>query len=214
MTQADVQARAARLSGTCRRLLRALSLFALGGCGAEAPNPYAGTPMLESDTLWRFPSGATAATYLRAEASYLGLLTDSTGRAFVLASGVECSHCDAGLSVLLQEAGTIGTPPDAPVPGWYVYPGEIREETGVPSFRSRLFWGRCLPGRGPGLVQLATEFDTLGRPARERVRLSEIRARGLVDDSVAPAAPVDRTLQASVDRGECREIPPKVQWGL
>lgn len=192
----------------------ALVAGALGCCRAEASSPYTGTPVLENDTLWRFPSGATAATWLRAEAAFLGLLTESAGHAFLLASGVECSHCDAGLSVLLQAAGTVGTPPDTSVPGWYAYPGEIREETGLLTFRSRLFWGRCLPERGPGLVQQATEFDTLGRPARSIVRLTEIRGGRLRDDSLAPTAGVDATIQAGVDRGGCREIPPKPQWGL
>lgn len=202
------------LRGLGRALIGAIVAGALGGCRIEASSPYAGTPVLENDTLWRFPSGATAATWLRAEARFLGLLTDSAGHAFLLASGVECSGCDAGESVLLQAAGTVGTPPDMPVPGWYPYPGEIHEQTGHRSFSSRLYWGRCLPDRGPGLVQQATEFDTLGLPARSIVRMTEIRGGRLRDDSVPSAPGVDATIQGSVERGDCREIPPKPHAGL
>lgn len=197
-----------------RRFLAMVTVFAMTACRMQEPSRYAGTPVIRDDTLWQFPSGATAATYLRAEFVYIGLLTDSAGNAYVLASGVECSGCDAGLSVLLQAADVVGTPPDAHVPGWYAYPGEIREESGVPSFRSRLFWGRCFPDRGPGLVQFATEFDTLGQPARALVRITEIRGGRLVDDSLAHAPSVDTTRSARGDGSRCQEIPPRVQWGL
>lgn len=197
-----------------RRLVCAVTLSVLLACRTEHPSSFAGTPVLRDDTLWHFPSGATAATYLRAEVEYIGLLTDTTGRAYVLASGVECSHCDANLSVLLQAAGDVATPPDTPVPGWYPYPGELREETGTSRFRSRLFWGRCVRGRGPGVLQFATEFDSLGRQSRAVVRLTEIRDGRLVDDSLAYTPSIDTTVVARADRTACREIPPRVQWGL
>lgn len=197
-----------RLSCDVGRLLITVTVVALTACRTEAPSRYSGTPVIVNDTLWQFPSGATAATYLRAEFLFIGLLTDTTGHAYLLASGVECTHCDAGLSVLLQAVGDIGTPPATPVPGWYTYPGELLEQTGMPSFRSRLFWGRCLPNRGPGLVQFATEFDSVGQQTRALVRLTEIRDGRLVDDSLPNAPSIDTTRTAD-GRRECREIPPQ-----
>lgn len=171
----------------------------------------AGVPAIVDDTLWRFPSGATVPSRLRAAITYIGRI-DGDGGPYLLASGVECSHCDAGLTVLLQPARDSVGYLEREVPGWYVYPGPIRD-TGTDSvmLASRLFWGHCLPGRAPGILQFATEYDTVGAVKRRIVRLTEVRNGSLAEDSITASPPDTSAVRRPIDAGTCREIPPADQ---
>ena len=194
-----------------RPVIIAGALLLAAACESHVPDPYAGTPVVERDTVWRFPSGATAVTALQQEIQYIGTIPDATNGPYVVASGVECNFCDAALSVVIKSVRDGNPPPTGPAPGWYAYPGDLTDMGGMLVSRSRLFWGRCLPGRAPGLVQFATELDTLGRQARHVVYLTEIRKGRLIDDSliVRPRAVTD--LEPRLSDGQCREIVPRPQ---
>lgn len=194
-----------------RPALTAGVLLLTVACETGVPDPYAGTPVVEQDTVWRFPSGATAVTTLQQEIQYIGTIQDERNGPYLVASGVECNFCDAGLSVLMKSVRDGNPPPDGPAPGWYAYPGDVTEMNGGLVFRSRLFWGRCLPERGSGLVQFATEFDTLGRQERHVVYVTEIRDGRLVDDSLMVRPPAVTDLEPRLADARCREIPPRPQ---
>ncbi|MBA3890911.1 MAG: hypothetical protein H0X64_10285 [Gemmatimonadaceae bacterium] len=130
----------------------------------------------------------------------------------MVASGVECSGCDASLSVLLQAVGdTVGFL-GRDTKGWYVYPGPIRNyETDSLLLVSRLFWGECREVGVPGLLQFATEYDSMGARHRDVFRSTEVRDGRLVDDSVMASPPDTLVVRGAVSRGACREIPPREQ---
>ncbi len=129
-------------------------------------------------------------------------------------AGVECEGCDAGLSVLLRSVHDPAFDPSERNVGWYAYPGRIlHHEDETPILDSRLFWGRCLPGRGPGIVQFVTEFDSAGRRIRHLLRTSEIQRGRLVDDSIVQSPPTPTAVQAAVQARTCREVPPQQQYG-
>lgn len=177
----------------------------------ENDSLLAGVPAIVSDTVWRFPSGATVPSRMRAAIEYIGRI-DGEGGPYLLASGVECNYCDANLSVLLQAVSDTSGFLSRDVPGWYVYPGTIRSLgfDGVVDMESRLFWGECRADRGPGLLQIATEYDTPGR-GRRIVRLTEVRSGRLVDDSLGPGGLDTAALRHRVESGRCHEIPPREQ---
>jgi len=196
-------------------LYRALSPAVDGAPVAHEPRTgaFAGVPVIERDTLWRFPSGALLPTPLRAAVRYLGRL-DAEGGSYVLASGVECQDCDAGVSVFLQSVHEPAARLEQANPGWFSYPGPTRHfETEALMMDSRLFWGRCLPGRAPGLVQFATEYDTAGQRVRDLVRLAEVRGGRLVADSIVGASMRVDAVQAAVAARSCHEVPPVAQHG-
>lgn len=192
----------------------ALFLAGLAACTGRAEDPYAGTPTIEGDTLLRFPSGARYAGGLRNELTYLGRIYDDVGGTFLVMAGIECRDCDGGLTVLIRSVADSGAEPVFPTPGWYAYPGRlVHYDDERPMLESRLFWGRCLPGRGPGLVQFATEFDSVGERSRHVVHLTEIRNGRLVDDSIAVSRPSIATVRPAVAAGACREVPARAQVG-
>lgn len=200
-----------------RRVAHAAAALAcaalLAACAAEASDPYAGTPVVEGDSLLRFPSGARVAPGLHAELRYHGRLADAEGGPWLVTSGVQCEGCDAEPSVVLR---SVHAPPGAAweEPGWHAHPGRIvAYDTDRPMLESRLFWGRCLPGRPPGVVQFATEFDGTGRPARALVLLSEVRDGRLRADSLVQAPPAPSAVDAAVRAGRCREVAPEEQVG-
>lgn len=177
----------------------------------RADTRFAGVPALVNDTVWRFPSGATVPSRLRAAIEYIGLI-DGEGGPYLLASGVECNYCDADLTVLLQPAADSVAYIERDMPGWYVYPGPIRSAgTDSVMLASRLFWGRCLSGRAPGLLQFATEYDSAGAVQRRIVRMAELRDGRVVEDSIVVSPPDTSDVRGPVDAGTCREIPPREQ---
>lgn len=179
---------------------------------AEERRGYAGVPVVVADTLWRFPSGATVPSPLRTKLEYLGRIDDAGGP-YLVTAGFDCTACDAGPTVLLQTV--VHEQSDGgDVPGWYAYPGKIRSyHNDSIAMATRLFWGRCLPDRGPGLVQFATDHDSIGRPIRELVRLTEIRGGRLRDDSILVSPPTVAVLRPALRERACREIPPRDGYG-
>ena len=210
--QSTMMSHASRLG-----LLIVLGAVLAAGC-RRGDASYAGTPSVEGDTLLRFPSGAAYVSGMRSELSYLGQIPDGDRGPFVLVAGVECEGCDAGLSVLLRSvrdpafiSGDTSTERSA---GWYAYPGRILHfDDGAPIIDSRLYWGRCLPDRAPGVVQFATDFDSAGRQVRSLVRITEIRRGRLVDDSILQSPPTPSAVQPALRAGTCREVAPREQHG-
>lgn len=186
----------------------------IAGCTPGAEHTFAGTPVVEGDTMLRFPSGAVHASGIRAALQYLGRLEDVAGGPFLLTTGIECQDCDAGRSVVLRSARDAADRSGVRGPGWYAYPGRITHfDDERPLFDSRLFWGWCLPGRALGVVQFATEFDSLGRRVRDVVFLSEVRAGQVVDDSITTAPPGLGALWPARQAGRCREVKAEPQSG-
>lgn len=205
-----------------RRVRPALAAWGIGaalaaGCAAEPAagraDPYAGAPVVEGDTALRFPSGVRVASGLRARLRYHGRLPDAAGGPWLVVSGVECDECDAGPSVLVR---SVRAAPGAAWegPGWHAAPGRVISfDTDLPLLESRLFWGRCLPGRPAGVVQFATEFDSTGRATRALVLLSEVRRGRLHEDSIVQAPPAASAVEPAVRAGRCHEVAPEGQIG-
>ena len=194
------------------RLVVGLSVMIAAACQRSSDGPYAGTPSVEGDTLLRFPSGEAYVSGLRSSLAYLGRIPDQIRGPYLVVAGVECEDCDATLSVLLRSARDSAFTQGGRHAGWYAYPGRIDSyELDGLIMDSRLFWGRCLPGRGPGLVQFATEFDSTGTQRRKLVRVSEIRGASITDDSIVLSPPAPSAVEPAVRAGTCREVPPREQ---
>ncbi len=182
--------------------------------GPTPGSAFAGVPSLVDDTVWRFRSGVTVPSRLRTEIEYIGRI-DAEGGPYIVASGIECTGCDATRSVLLQPAvDSIGYLNDD-FAGWYVYPGPIRSFEMDPVetiITSRLFWGACVAGRAPGMLQFISEREMPGAPQRDLVRFTEIRRGRLVDDSTTAPTPDTSDIAGAVRAGRCHEVPPREQW--
>lgn len=172
---------------------------------APAPDAYSGTPTVVGDTI-RF----TAADYVSplVQPEYIGQLPGTSKAPFLIFSGVECSDCDAGRTVLMHSPSDGVVKISRGLAGWYPYPGAVIDGTsGDTVSNSRLFWGKCLPDRAPGMVEYATQFAS-GKPADSAVVVTEIRDDMLVSDTLhAPQATVEVTV-AEMYQGGCQEVPP------
>lgn len=178
---------------------------------------YDGVPLVIGDTALRFPSGAMFTPgFFGVE--YIGVL-DSENSPFVLVSGFECNDCDANRSVLVRsvKADPLPNVYSGPIPGHFAYPGRVTHyDTGALLTDTRLFYGRCMQGSGPVIVQFATEWtfaresDTAG-VREEVVNIAEVAGDSLIARVAFPTRAALETTLALVAARQCHEIIPKPQ---
>ena len=182
---------------------------AASACSPPGRAEFSGQPVVQDDTLLRFPGGGEFASGLYS-VGYVGQLPASTKAPFIVLEGIECTDCDAPSAVLMRSPSDGRIRSFRNLPGWYAYPGRVvdLDDTTKVLVESRLFWGECLEGRLAGLVQYATEF-TAGTAAPQLLRTTEIRRDSLVtSEQMARPADLESTLNL-VAEGRCREIPPR-----
>jgi hypothetical protein len=199
--------------GNALRRLRLLSVLAAIATACErSPRAaeYAGVPIVISDSLLRFPSGAEYVSGFR-NVEYIGSIGAQEKSPFIIIAGHECGECDAPPSVLLR------SPSDGPVrdftglPGWHPYPGRViaySEDSTIVSF-SRLFWGRCLPERPPGLIEYRTEYVRDGGEPQRDVLITEIENDSLLEWRRVATTRLLATTLVQVQARECAEVPPR-----
>lgn len=176
-----------------------------GGCTVppSTAEQYAGTPQVVDDSVLVFPSGFRYAPGLR-ELGYIAHLPTTVGVPFLVLSGFEAESGDraehavfvlrAGQTVADQQARTsVFALPRTPA------------DSDTLAAESRLFIGTCTYGGHAGIVQVTTTGD--GTDSRHVVRASEVHADSLVDVTDDSAVPTLQDVLATVERGNCSEVP-------
>jgi hypothetical protein len=191
--------------------IRALAVI-VSAVACERATPaggYAGTPVVVGDTL-RFPDGSRYVSGF-SNVEYIGTIPARTKAPFIIIAGHECSACDAPPSVLMRSPSDGTTRELAGLPGWHAYPGRViayNDDSAVVS-HSRLFWGRCLPERPPGLIEYRSEFPGNGsEPARE-VLITEVEGDSLVAWRRVATTRLLATTLVQVQAKECAEVPQR-----
>ena len=175
--------RARRLAVRCACALAPFAAIAAAACDRNAARSrYAGVPAVVGDTLLRFPDGSEYISGFR-NVEYIGSIPAEKKAPFLIIAGHECANCDAPPSVLVR------SPSDGPVrdfsslAGWHPYPGRViaYNEDSVVISHSRLFWGRCIPERPPGLIEYRTDYGRNGLEPRREVRITEVEGDSLLE---------------------------------
>lgn len=202
----------------------AVLLLAAAGCGgresmpaagpAAHAGPYAGVPEVLEDSMLRFPGGATYAPRVYG-LRYVATMRDAGGAPVLLVSGAECNACDAPRLVYLRAPGRPLPPPETDTLGVFAHPGlEVDYTDGeTPLTATTLFYGECLDGRGPAVLQFATVYDDSGTPTlppKLTAYLTELARDGLRDSELKPR-PDSAAVLTAVAAGLCREVPGEKQ---
>ena len=171
---------------------------------------FAGTPVVVGDTLLRFPDGSEYVSGFR-NVEYIGAISGEHKSPFIIIAGHECTECDAPPSVLMR------SPADGPVrdfsglPGWHRYPGRVIavDSDSAVIAHSRLFWGRCLPERPPGLIEYRTEFAVDRTEPQREVLITEIEGDSLLEWRRVATSRLLATTLVQVQAKQCTEVPQR-----
>src|SRR5688500_17966384 len=141
----------------------------------------------------------------------LSTIGGESGAPWIVASGVECSNCDAPKMIVFLRAarGHAERPLRA-----YAFPGDQLEggvEDGAVLGRNRMFLGSC-SDRGPGAVMFEEAPDSTGSwtTTTRMISLGPV----LVDSAVVWNQSMEDRVADAVRRGKCREIPGQKQYVL
>lgn len=142
-------------------------------------------------------------------AELLGEFAASPGDTFLVVAGSECTDCDAQTMVFVRalRAGPIAR--DSLGTAMFAYPGRVTDlfDSTVVVADTRLYWGACLSGRRPGLVQFVLP-DSATQPGRVTVNVAEA-AGGVVRESQF-GWPLDSLFALRrVLRSGCTELAPR-----
>jgi hypothetical protein len=141
----------------------------------------------------------------------LSTLSAGAGAPWIVASGVECSFCDAPKMVVFLRAARGHA--DKPLRA-YAFPGEQLQggaDEGPALLRNRMFVGVCA-GRDPGAVIFHEEPDSAGSWTRS-VRMISL-SEAFADSAVVWNESIEERVAESVRSGECKEIPGEKQYVL
>jgi hypothetical protein len=162
-----------------------------------------GLPRVVSDHILEWPDGRRFITTLFG-VRVVGQLSATTKLPFLILSGRGCTECDADESIYIH------SPSDGPMQNEgsqprFSYPGRLSSYLdGSLLSRSRMFWGRCLADRGPGIIwfQQEKQQDGTWKPS---VYSAEIIGDNVKSDFQIPPPPIQTTL-GRVKSGACREL--------
>ncbi len=138
------------------------------------------------------------------EMVYVGQLPAATKAPFLIFSGRICDECDANTNLFIH----------SPADGFlsaegarYGYPGKVYHyEDNTLLEESRVFFGVCLPGRGPAAVWYMKVLLESGK-WQDAVYVAEVRGDVLKKGHLKAPLPHIRKTLALVKDGSCREIP-------
>lgn len=189
----------------------ALLCVLMAACTREhAATGYSGIPELVGDTLLRFPDGSEYVSGFR-HVEFVGAIPAERKAPFIIIAGNECDACDAPPSVLMRSPSDGRVRDLSHVPGWHPYPGRViaYNEDSVVVSQSRLFWGRCVPERPPGIVEFRTDFARDGAEPLREVHITEIEADSLLEWRRDATVRLLATTLVQVQARVCAEVPPR-----
>ena len=169
---------------------------------------HRGTPVVVDDTMLRYPDNSTL-TLGVGDITFIGQLDAERAAPFVVVAAEGCSVCDSPEAVLLR-APSAGRVAAGDTRGAHPYPGRTYRslDGGMRSF-TRLFWGRCLPQRPPGVISFRSEFGFPGAEPLREVRITEVHGDSLLDWRMVPEVRVLAAALQQVRARQCTELPSR-----
>ena len=169
---------------------------------------HRGTPVVVDDTLLRYPDNSTLMLGV-GDISFIGQLDAESAAPFVIVAAAGCDMCDSPDAVLIR-APSAGRVAAADTRGAHPYPGRsYRPLDGAMRSFTRLFWGRCLPQRPPGVISFRSEFGFAGDEPLREVRITEVHGDSLLDWRMVPEVRVLAATLQQVRAQECTELAPR-----
>lgn len=184
---------------SCSLLVLALVASAAAGTRTQGRAPRA-----VDDRTLEWPDGRRFVTTLFGVV-VIGQLPAAKKSPFLILAGRGCRDCDANVSIYIH------SPSDGPMKPEssqhrYSYPGKVSYYLdGSPLSEARAFWGRCLPGRGPGVIWYHRVREEGGQ-WKPSVYFVEVIGDRLDGRFLNPQPAIQITLER-VRTGECWEIP-------
>jgi hypothetical protein len=199
---------AAALSTMCLKkpptVARCFAVFiALVGVAGAATSEEA-LPRVVGEGTLQWPDGHQVVTTLFG-VKVIGQLPASKKSPYLILAGRVCKECDANVSIYIHSPADGPLRPESSQPR-YSYPGKVRYYMdGSPLSEARMFWGRCLPSLGPGIVWYQHDKQEDGTWKRS-VYIVEVIGDSLNGRFLDRPPRVQTTLQL-VRAGQCQEVP-------
>jgi hypothetical protein len=199
---------------TCLKLKMALEITLLSLCVLSTParqsstNPGGtatdGLPHVVSGHILEWPDGRRFVTTLFG-VQVVGQLSATTKLPFLILAGRGCTECDANESIYIHSPSDGPMQPEAGQPR-FSYPGKLSSYLdGTLISESRMFWGRCLSGRGAGVAWFQREKQENGT-WKPSVYFAELIGDKVESSFLKPPPPI-QTILAQVKSSACRELP-------